>query len=104
MQITPIPHLTTAQLRELGSAAADRGEQIYEAEIRSGLTSTQLIEFEAGYFARQFEAQGHRLDCLLMDYYTVQRRISECGLVGDSLLLFEQAYFERRFSLDAVEA
>lgn len=58
MQITPIAHLTTAQLRELGSAAADRGESMYEAEIRSGLTSDELLHFEAGYFARQFEAQG----------------------------------------------
>ena len=53
-----MPALTTDQLRALGSAAAERGEQIYEASIRSGLTSAELIEFEAGYFARQFEAQG----------------------------------------------
>lgn len=53
--------LTTAQLRALGSAAADAGESIYEAEIRSGLTSAELLHFEAGYFARQFEAQGNRL-------------------------------------------
>ncbi len=53
-----MPSLTIPQLRALGSAAADRGEQIYEASIRSGLTSAELIEFEAGYFARQFEVQG----------------------------------------------
>ncbi len=58
-----MPTLTTPQLRALGSAASDRGESIYEAEIRSGLTSAELIEFEAGYFARQFEAQGNRLVC-----------------------------------------
>lgn len=53
-----MPALTTDQLRALGSAAADSGEQIYDAEIRSGLTSAELIEFEAGYFARQFECEG----------------------------------------------
>ncbi len=58
-----MPSLTTTQLRALGSAAFDRGEQIYEASIRSGLTSAELIEFEAGYFKRQFEAQGNRLVC-----------------------------------------
>ena len=57
-----MPSLTTTQLRALGSAAADRGEQIYEASIRSGLTSDELIEFEAGYFKRQFEAER---DCLV---------------------------------------
>lgn len=57
-----MPSLTTTQLRALGSAAADRGEQIYEASIRSGLTSAELIEFEAGYFKRQFEAER---DCLV---------------------------------------
>lgn len=59
-----MPALTTAQLRALGSAAADRGERIYEASIRSGLTSAELIEFEAGYFARQFEAQGQGVEGL----------------------------------------
>lgn len=57
-----MPHfivpMTDAQLRTLGAEAADRGESIYEAEIRSGLTSDELLHFEAGYFARQFEAQG----------------------------------------------
>lgn len=64
MQITPIAHLTTAQLREQGALAAARGEAIYDAEIRSGLTCAQLIEFEAGYFARQFEAQGQGVEGL----------------------------------------
>lgn len=58
-----MPSLTTPQLRDLGSAAADAGESIYEAEIRSGLTSDELIEFEAGYFARQFEAERQSLVC-----------------------------------------
>lgn len=58
-----MPALTTTQLRALGSAAADRGEQIYEASIRSGLTSAELIEFEAGYFARQFEREGQGAVC-----------------------------------------
>lgn len=59
-----MPALTTTQLRALGSAAADRGEQIYEASIRSGLTSAELIEFEAGYFARQFEGQRQGVVCV----------------------------------------
>lgn len=58
-----MPALTTTQLRALGSAAAEARTPIYEASIRSGLTSAELIEFEAGYFARQFEAQGNRLVC-----------------------------------------
>ena len=58
-------HLTTTQLRALGSAAADRGERIYEASIRSGLTSAELIEFEAGYFKRQFEREGQGVKDLL---------------------------------------
>lgn len=61
-----MPALTTDQLRALGSAAADAAENdgtgIYEASIRSGLTSAELIEFEAGYFKRQFEAER---DCLV---------------------------------------
>lgn len=55
MQITPIAHLTTAQLRELGFAAADRGEHIYEASIRTGLDSDSLLIFEQAYFERQFD-------------------------------------------------
>ena len=51
-------HHTTAQLRALGSAAFDDETGIYEASIRSGLTSAELIEFEAGYFKRQFEREG----------------------------------------------
>ncbi len=58
-------HPTTAQLRALGSAAADAGEFIYEAEIRSGLTSAELIEFEAGYFARQFEVSRQGVEYVL---------------------------------------
>lgn len=53
-----MPSLTTPQLRALGAAAFDDETGIYEAEIRSGLTSAELIEFEAGYFARQFEREG----------------------------------------------
>ena len=61
-----MPALTTYQLRALGSAAADRGESIYEAEIRSGLTSAELLEFEAGYFERRFAREqvgGQGLVC-----------------------------------------
>lgn len=53
-----MPSLTTTQLRAIGAAAAEARTPIYEASIRSGLTSVELIEFEAGYFKRQFEAQG----------------------------------------------
>lgn len=58
MQITPIAHLTTAQLRELGSAAADRGDDIYDASIRTGLDSDSLLIFEQSYFERRFARQG----------------------------------------------
>ena len=60
-----MPALTTTQLRALGSAAAEARTPIYEASIRSGLTSAELIEFEAGYFKRQFEAQGQGVGDLL---------------------------------------
>lgn len=50
--------LTATQLRTLGASAFDAGESIYEASISSGLTSAELLEFEAGYFARQFEREG----------------------------------------------
>ena len=63
MQILPIKSLTADQLREQGATAADRGEPIYEASIRAHLGSAELIEFEAGYFARQFEAQGQGVVC-----------------------------------------
>lgn len=53
--ITQIKLLTADQLREQGALAADRGEGIYEAEIRSGLDGDSLLIFEAGYFERQFE-------------------------------------------------
>lgn len=49
--ITQIKHLTTDEIREQGALAAERGEGIYEAEIRSGLDSDSLLIFEAGYFA-----------------------------------------------------
>ena len=42
-----MPSLTTTQLRALGSAAAEARTPIYEASIRSGLTSAELIESEA---------------------------------------------------------
>lgn len=58
-----MPALTTDQLRALGSAAAEARTPIYEASIRSGLTSAELIEFEAGYFKRQFETQGQGVVC-----------------------------------------
>lgn len=54
---------TTTQLRTLGASAFDAGEAIYEASIRSGLTSAELLEFEAGYFARQAEAERNCLVC-----------------------------------------
>lgn len=49
--ITQIKHLTADQLRAQGAAAADRGEGVYEAEIRTGLDGDSLLIFEAGYFA-----------------------------------------------------
>ena len=55
MQITPIAHLTADQLLAQGAAAADRGEGIYEASIRAGLSSDALLIFERGYFERRFE-------------------------------------------------
>lgn len=61
MQITPIAHLTTAQLRELGSAAADRGDEIYEASIRAGLDSESLLIFEQAYFERRFALDGAQM-------------------------------------------
>lgn len=51
------------QLRTLGASAANDGIGIYEASIRSGLTSSELLEFEAGYFARQAQLQGQGVVC-----------------------------------------
>jgi hypothetical protein len=55
MHIRPITHLTEAELRQQGEAAADNGEAIYEASIRAGLDSKSLLVFEQAYFKRRFE-------------------------------------------------
>lgn len=55
MQITPIAHLTTAQLRELGSAAAELGVDIVDAS--EGFTGDSLLIFEQAYFERRFELE-----------------------------------------------
>ena len=63
MEIKPIHTLTADEIREQGALAAERGEEIYEAEIRSGLDGLGLLCFEAGYFERQDElrvAQARR--------------------------------------------
>lgn len=49
--IKPIHTLTADEIRKQGALAAERGEGIYEAEIRSGLDGDSLLLFEEGYFA-----------------------------------------------------
>lgn len=52
MQITPMPSLTTAQLRALGSAAADRGDQIQQAcPFAAG--SPEYTDFEDDFLRRR---------------------------------------------------
>ncbi len=65
MQITPIAHLTKAQLIEQGSLAAINGEDILEACETRNLSGDARLFFEQGYFEERLVPQvvGDCLEC-----------------------------------------